>query len=48
MLNEAASAKRLAMPMAGQALTLFRLLNAAGKSELDGAAVLTVWPDPAS
>jgi hypothetical protein len=31
--------------MAGQALTLFRLLNAQGKSELDGSAVLTLWPD---
>lgn len=46
MLNDAAHDKKLALPMAGQALTLFRLLNAAGKSELDGAAVLTLWPEP--
>lgn len=47
MLNDAAHAKRLALPMAGQALTLYRLLNAAGKSELDGSAVLTLWPEAA-
>lgn len=45
MLNEAAKAKHLPLPMTGQALTLFRLLNAQGKSELDGSAVLTLWPD---
>jgi 3-hydroxyisobutyrate dehydrogenase-like beta-hydroxyacid dehydrogenase len=45
MLNDAAKAKHLPLPMAGQALTLFRLLNAQGKSELDGSAVLTLWPD---
>ncbi len=48
MLNDAAHDKKLALPMAGQALTLFRLLNAAGKSELDGAAVLTLWPEAKS
>jgi 3-hydroxyisobutyrate dehydrogenase len=46
MLNDAAKAKHLPLPMAGQALTLFRLLNAQGKSELDGSAVLSIWPDP--
>jgi 3-hydroxyisobutyrate dehydrogenase len=45
MLNDAAKAKHLPLPMAGQALTLFRLLNAQGKSELDGSAILTVWPE---
>ena len=45
MLNDAAKAKHLPLPMAGQALTLFRLLNAQGKSELDGAAVVSLWPD---
>ena len=45
MLNDAAKSKHLPLPMAGQALTLFRLLNAQGKSELDGSAVLTLWPD---
>jgi 3-hydroxyisobutyrate dehydrogenase len=45
MLHEAAGARRLAMPMAAQALTLFRLLIAEGKGELDGAAVLTLYPE---
>ncbi|MCL4765934.1 MAG: NAD(P)-dependent oxidoreductase [Hyphomicrobiaceae bacterium] len=44
MLNEAARGRHLAMPMASQALTLFRMLIAQGKSELDGAAVLEVLP----
>lgn len=44
MLNEAARSRHLAMPMAAQALTLFRMLVAQGKSELDGAAVLEVLP----
>jgi len=46
MLNDAAHDKKLALPMAGQALTLYRLLNAAGDGELDGTAILKVWPDP--
>jgi 3-hydroxyisobutyrate dehydrogenase-like beta-hydroxyacid dehydrogenase len=45
MLNDAAKARHLALPMASQALTLFRLLNAQGKSELDGAAVVSLWPE---
>ncbi|MEZ5740416.1 MAG: NAD-binding protein [Burkholderiaceae bacterium] len=48
MLHEASRAGHLAMPMTSQALTLFRLLVAGGGSELDGAAVLTVLPDPTS
>lgn len=40
MLNDAAHAKGAAMPMSGQALTLYRMLIAQGKGELDGAAVL--------
>ena len=44
MLNEAARSRHLAMPMAVQALTLFRMLVAQGKSELDGAAILEVLP----
>jgi 3-hydroxyisobutyrate dehydrogenase-like beta-hydroxyacid dehydrogenase len=49
MLHDAAGARRLAMPMVAQALTLYRLLVAQGKGELDGAAVLTLYPeaDPA-
>jgi 3-hydroxyisobutyrate dehydrogenase-like beta-hydroxyacid dehydrogenase len=44
MVNEAARSRHLAMPMTSQALTLFRMLVAQGKSELDGAAVLEVLP----
>jgi 3-hydroxyisobutyrate dehydrogenase-like beta-hydroxyacid dehydrogenase len=32
--------------MTAQALTLYRLLVAQGKGELDGAAVLTLYPEP--
>jgi len=46
MLHEAAGARHLSMPMAAQALTLFRLLIAQGKSELDGSAILTLYPEP--
>ncbi len=46
MLHEAAGARHLSMPMAAQALTLYRLLIAQGKSELDAAAVLTLYPEP--
>ena len=48
MLHEAAGARQLAMPMTAQALTLYRLLVAQGKGELDGAAVLTLYPEPNS
>jgi 3-hydroxyisobutyrate dehydrogenase-like beta-hydroxyacid dehydrogenase len=44
MLQGAARERHLAMPMASQALTLYRLLVAAGKSELDAAAVVTLYP----
>jgi 3-hydroxyisobutyrate dehydrogenase len=44
MLQAAARDRHLAMPMASQALTLYRLLVAAGKSELDAAAVVTLYP----
>ncbi len=44
MLNAAAAEHHLAMPMAGQALSLFRMLVAGGKSELDAAAVVTLLP----
>ncbi len=47
MLNDAAHTRGLALPMAGQALTLYRLLVAGGKSELDGASIVTLWPEPA-
>ena len=42
MLNKEAASLHLPMPMAGQALTLFRMLVANGSSELDGAAVITL------
>jgi 3-hydroxyisobutyrate dehydrogenase-like beta-hydroxyacid dehydrogenase len=46
MLQGAARDRHLAMPMASQALTLYRLLVAAGKSELDATAVVTLYPKP--
>jgi 3-hydroxyisobutyrate dehydrogenase/2-hydroxy-3-oxopropionate reductase len=46
MLNDAARDRKLALPMAGQALTLYRLLNAAGDGELDATAILKIWPEP--
>ncbi len=48
MLQSAARDRHLAMPMASQALTLYRLLIAAGKSELDAAAVVTLFPREAA
>jgi len=44
MLSTAAKSERLAMPMASQALTLYRLLVAGGGSELDGSAIVTLYP----
>ena len=46
MLHEATRAQHLSMPMASLATTLFRMLVAQGKSELDGAAVVTLLPEP--
>lgn len=40
MLNDAAHDVGAPMPMSGQALTLYRMLIAQGKGELDGTAVL--------
>ena len=34
----------LAMPMAAQALTLYRLLHAGGHGDLDASAVVTLYP----
>ncbi|MFM2422607.1 MAG: hypothetical protein RL291_1137 [Pseudomonadota bacterium] len=45
MLNDAAHQQKLAMPMSAQALTLYRMLVASGKSELDASAIATLWPD---
>lgn len=46
MLQAAAADQHLAMPMAAQALTLYRLLYASGQGERDGAAVVTLYPRP--
>lgn len=46
MLQAAAADAHLAMPMASQALTLYRLLAARGDAELDGSAVVTLYPEP--
>jgi 3-hydroxyisobutyrate dehydrogenase-like beta-hydroxyacid dehydrogenase len=45
LLQADARAHHLAMPMASQALTLYRLLVGAGKGELDAGAVVTLLPD---
>ncbi|GAB5378615.1 MAG: NAD(P)-dependent oxidoreductase [Acuticoccus sp.] len=44
MLHTATKDMPLAMPMAGQALTLFRLLVGQGHAEKDGSAVVTLYP----
>lgn len=44
MLQAAAAEEHLAMPMAAQALTLYRLLVASGHSERDAAAVVSLYP----
>jgi 3-hydroxyisobutyrate dehydrogenase-like beta-hydroxyacid dehydrogenase len=44
MLQAAAREKHLAMPMASQALTLYRLLNASGRAEWDAASVVSLYP----
>lgn len=46
MLHEATRSQHLSMPMASQALTMFRMLVGQGKSELDGAAIVTLLPEP--
>lgn len=45
MLHEATRKQHIAMPMAATATTLFRLLVAQGHSELDGAAVVKLYPE---
>jgi 3-hydroxyisobutyrate dehydrogenase-like beta-hydroxyacid dehydrogenase len=46
MLDRAARERRVAMPMASQALSLYRQLIAEGKSEFDASAILTLHPEP--
>ena len=45
MLQAAAADEHIAMPMAAQALSLYRLLVASGRSELDAGAVVTLYPE---
>jgi 3-hydroxyisobutyrate dehydrogenase len=45
MLQVAAADEHIAMPMAAQALSLYRLLVASGHSELDASAVVTLYPE---
>lgn len=42
MLQDAAKAVNLAMPMASEATTLYRILVGQGKGELDGTAIVTL------
>jgi 3-hydroxyisobutyrate dehydrogenase-like beta-hydroxyacid dehydrogenase len=46
MLHEATREQHIATPMTTQALTMFRILVAQGHSELDGAAIVTLLPEP--
>jgi 3-hydroxyisobutyrate dehydrogenase-like beta-hydroxyacid dehydrogenase len=46
MLQEAGRQLHLALPMSGLATHMFRMLVGQGKSELDGAAVVTLIPEP--
>jgi 3-hydroxyisobutyrate dehydrogenase-like beta-hydroxyacid dehydrogenase len=46
LLMEATRAHHLAMPMTAQATQLFRMLIAGGDSELDGAAIVKLLPEP--
>jgi 3-hydroxyisobutyrate dehydrogenase-like beta-hydroxyacid dehydrogenase len=48
LLQAEACTHHLAMPMASQALTLYRLLVAEGKGELDAGAVVTLLPSTLS
>jgi len=45
MLSDAAGDQQVAMPMSGQALSLFRMLVAQGHAEIDGAAVYNLLGD---
>lgn len=46
MLHEATKDARLALPMTALTTTLYRMLVAQGKGELDGAAIVTLLPEP--
>jgi 3-hydroxyisobutyrate dehydrogenase-like beta-hydroxyacid dehydrogenase len=44
LLQASAAEQHVAMPMSAQALTLYRLLYASGRSELDASAVVSLYP----
>jgi 3-hydroxyisobutyrate dehydrogenase-like beta-hydroxyacid dehydrogenase len=44
LLQSAAAEQHVAMPMSAQALTLYRLLYASGRSELDASAIVSLYP----
>jgi 3-hydroxyisobutyrate dehydrogenase len=44
LLQASAAEQHVAMPMSAQALTLYRLLFASGRSELDASAVVSLYP----
>lgn len=44
LLSAAAAEQHVAMPMSAQALTLYRLLYASGRSELDAGAIVSLYP----
>lgn len=46
MLHEATKEAHLALPMTALTTTLYRMLVAQGKGELDGAAIVTLLPEP--
>ena len=46
MLASAAANEHVAMPMASQALTLYRMLAASGRAELDASAVVELYGRP--
>ena len=48
LVHEATRAQHLPMPMLSQALTFFRMMVAEGKSELDGAGIVTLLPEAGS
>lgn len=45
LVHEATRAQHLPMPMLSQALMLFRMMVSQGKSELDGAGIVTLLPE---
>lgn len=48
MVNDDAHHHYVAMPMVAQALTLYRMLIASGRADLDGTAIVTLFPEAGS